>query len=161
MNETLAVLHLTESQCPTNYNLDKVAKLDNSHDGDSGAERPARAETTVVMKVIQTLTPVSNAAALDMLEILRALEQPECDEQDLFSLEQAEQVTCPRPTPTQVVAITRMIVGELRRMQWYGTLRDVHERANVSHETFKHRMKSKLCTMCDSVEHFFHACPLA
>ena len=116
MNETLAVLQLTESQCPTNYNLDKVAKLDNSHDGDSGAERPARAETTVVMKVIQTLTPVSNSAALDMLEILRALEQPERSEQDLFSLEQTEHVTRPRTTPTQVVVSVKMIVGELRRM---------------------------------------------
>ena len=109
LNETLAVLQLAESQCPTNYNIAKADQLDNSHDSDSAAERPTRAETTAVMKVIQTLTPVSNAAALDMLEILRALEQPECDEQDLFSLEQAEQVTCPRPTPTQVVVSTRMI----------------------------------------------------
>jgi hypothetical protein len=52
LNETLTVLQLTESQCPTNFNLAKEAKLDNSHDGDNAAERPARAETTVVMKVI-------------------------------------------------------------------------------------------------------------
>ena len=135
LNETLAVLQLVESQCPTNYNLVKVAKLDNSNDGDRSTERPSRAETMVVMKVIQTLTPASNAAALDMLKTLRALEQPERGEQDLFSLEQTEQVTRPLPTPTQVMASIRMIVGELRHIQWYGTLRDVHERVNVSHET--------------------------
>ena len=125
--------------------------MDNSHDGDNTAV------TSVVMKVIQTLTPVSNSAALDMLEILHVLEQPEHSEQDLFSLEQTEQVTRPRPTPTQVVVNIRMIVGELRHMQWYGTLstlRDVHERVNVPHETFNHHMKSKLCTMCGNAEHF-------
>ena len=46
-----------------------------------------------------------------MLEILHALEQPERSEQDIFSLEQAEQLTHPRPTPDQVVTSVKMIVG--------------------------------------------------
>ena len=115
------------------------AKLDNSQEGvDSVAECPARTEqNTTVMKVLQTLDPASNAEVLDMLEILHALEQPERSEQDIFSLVQAEQLARPRPTPVQVVVSVKMIVGELRHMQWYGTLRDIHERAYVSHATFK------------------------
>ena len=115
LNQTLAVLHLTESHCHTNYNLTKVVKVDNSQEGDDSTS--ARTESTAVMKVLQTLSPVSNEAALEMLEILSALEQPDRSEQDLFSLEQAEQVTRPRPNPAQVVVSVKMIVGELRRMQ--------------------------------------------
>ena len=90
-----------------------MAKLDNSQEGGhSAAERPSLTEqNTAVMKVLQTLDPSSNTTALDMLEILHALEQPERSEQDIFSLEQAEQLTHPRPTPDQVVTSVKMIVG--------------------------------------------------
>ena len=163
LDDTLVVLQLAEQQCPSHYNLAKAAKLlDTPQDGgDNSADRPARQESTAVMKVLQTLGPETSAATLDMLEVLRALEQPERSEHDFFSLEQAEQLARPRPIPAQVVVSVKLIEGELRLMQWYGTLRDVHERANVSQETFNHRMKSKLCTMCGSAAHFFHACPQA
>jgi hypothetical protein len=54
-----------------------------------------------------------------------------------------------------------MIIAELRKMKWAGTLRDVHERTGVSEDTFENRIRNRQCTMCGSTEHFFYACPRA
>ena len=44
-------------------------------------------------------------------------------------------------------------------MKWVGTLKDVHERAGVTHETFTTLTRNRECTMCGRAEHFFHDCP--
>ena len=42
LTETFTVLKLVEGQCPTNYNLTKAAKLDNSQEGDARRELKPR-----------------------------------------------------------------------------------------------------------------------
>jgi hypothetical protein len=157
--DTLAVLRLAEKRCSPEYNTAKAAKLDQGPgDSEPTLERPARTEQdTAVVKVMHTLGAQTNSAAIEFLKVLQHLDQAQHAETEWFSAVDE----CPLPFPTQVVASVKMILAELKRMRWGGTLQDVHEKAGVTHETFKTRMRNRECTMCGSAAHFFHACPQA
>jgi hypothetical protein len=163
LSETLAVLHLAEARCRPDYNTVKVTKLDHAQaEPEVTAEQPARPEhNTAVMKVLQTLGPQTNLAAVEFLNVLKRLERDEHAVQDWLSPNWTEQEVWPLPHPTQIVASVKMLIAELRKMRWAGTLRDVHERIGVSQTTFDDRMRNRQCTMCGSAEHFFYACPQA
>jgi hypothetical protein len=113
------------------------------------------------MQVLQTLGPQTNSAAVEFLNVLKRLERDEQAGQDWLSPNWTEQEAWPLPHPAQIVASVKMIIAELRKMKWAGTLRDVHERTGVSEDTFDNRMRNRQCTMCGSSEHFFYACPRA
>ena len=113
------------------------------------------------MKVLQTLGPQTNLAAVEFLNVLKRLERDEHAVQDWLSPNWTEKEVWPLPHPTQIVASVKMLIAELRKMRWAGTLRDVHERIGVSQTTFDDRMRNRQCTMCGSAEHFFYACPQA
>ena len=156
--DTLAVLRLAEKRCGPDYNTAKAAKLDQGQAEPELAERPARTEQdAAVVKVMQTLRPQSNSAAVEILKMLQHLDQAQHAEPTWFS----NQDDRPLPYPAQVVASINMIVSELKRMKWAGTLQDVHEKAGVPQEVFATRMRNRECTMCGSSDHFFHACPKA
>ena len=109
------------------------------------------------MKVLQSLGPQTNSAAVEFLSVLKRLEQEEQADQDWLSPKQEEQR--PWPLPSQIVASIKMLLAELRKMKWAGTLRDVHERAGISERIFDDRMSNRQCTMCGSAEHFLYSCP--
>jgi hypothetical protein len=157
--DTLAVLRLAERRCKPDYNTAKAAKLDQGQgDSEPILEHPARTEQdTAVVKVMRTLGAQTNSAAIEFLKVLQHLDQAQHTETEWFSAVDE----CPLPSPVQVVASVKMILAELKRMRWGGTLQDVHEQAGVTHETFKTRMRNRECTMCGSAAHFFHACPQA
>ena len=98
---------------------------------------------------------------MEFLNVLKRLERDEQARQDWLSPNWTEQEVWPLPHPAQIVASVKMIIAELRKMKWAGTLRDVHERTGVSEDTFDNRMRNRQCTMCGSTEHFFYACPQA
>ena len=110
-----------------------------------------------IVKVMQSLGPTSNTAAVDFLKILQHLDQEQHKEPEWFSTQEDR----PLPYPAQIVASIKLIVAELKRMKWVGTLQDVHERAGVTQSTFEARMRNRECTMCGSAAHFYHACPQA
>jgi hypothetical protein len=161
--DTLAVLHLTEARCRPDYNTVKVTKLDHAQtEPEATPDHPARPEhNAAVMKVLQTLGSQTNSAAVEFLNVLKRLERDEQAGQDWLSPNWTEQEVCPLPHPAQIVVSVKMIIAELRKMKWAGTLRDVHERTGVSEDTFDNRMWNRQCTMCGSTEHFFYACPRA
>jgi hypothetical protein len=163
LSDTLAVLHLAEARCRPDYNTVKITKLDHAQaEPEATPEHPARSEhNAAVMKVLQTLGPQTNSAAVEFLNVLKRLERDEQAGQDWLSPNWTEQEAWPLPHPAQIVASVKMIIAELRKMKWAGTLRDVHERTGVSEDTFDNRMRNRQCTMCGSTEHFFYACPRA
>jgi hypothetical protein len=154
--DTLAVLHLTEKRCSPEYNTGKAAQLDQGQgDSEPTLERPARTEQdTTVVKVMHTLGAQTNSAVIEFLKGLQHLDQAQHAETEWFSTVDE----CPLPFPTQVVTSVKMILVELKRIRWGGTLQDVHEKAGVIHETFKTHMCNREYTMCDSAAHFFHSC---
>jgi hypothetical protein len=159
LSETIAVLQLAEARCRPGYNTVQVTKIDNAQaEPAATSEQPARPEhNTAVMKVLQSLGPQTNSAAVEFLSVLKRLEQEEQADQDWLSPKREEQR--PWTLPTQIVASIKMLLAELRKMKWAGTLRDVHERAGISERIFDDRMSKRQCTMCGSAEHFLYACP--
>jgi hypothetical protein len=146
-----------EKRCSPEYNTAKAAKLDQGQgDSEPTLERPARTEQDKsVVKVMHTLGAQTNSAVIEFLKVLQHLDQAQHAETEWFSAVDE----CPLSFPTQVVVSVKMILSELKRMRWGGTLQDVHEKAGVTHETFKTRMRNRECTMCGSAAHFFHAYP--
>ena len=108
-----------------------------------------------VVKVMQSMVPQSNSVVVDFVKILQHLDQDQPSEPEWFSAQDER----PLSYPAQIVICVKLIVAELKRMKWVGTLKDVHERAGVTHETFTTRMRNREYTMCGSAEHFFHVCP--
>jgi hypothetical protein len=163
LSDTLAVLHLAETRCRPDYNTVKINKLDHTQtEPEATSEHPARSEhNAAVMKVLQTLGPQTNSAAVEFLNVLKRMERDEQTGQDWLSPNWTEQEAWSLPHPAQIVASVKIIIVELRKMKWTGTLRDVHERTGVSEDTFDNRMRNRQCTMCGSTEHFFYACPRA
>ena len=155
------VLQLAEARCRPGYNTVQVTKLDHAQaEPEATAEQPVRPEhNTAVMKVLQSLGPQTNSAAVEFLTVLKRLEQEEQAEQDWLSPKFSREEQRPWPLPAQIVASVKMLLAELRKMKWTGTLQDVHERAGISERTFDDRMSKRQCTMCGSAEHFFYACP--
>lgn len=85
---------------------------------------------------MQSLGPTSNTAAVDFLKILQHLDQEQHKEPEWFSTQEDR----PLPYPAQIVVSIKLIVAELKRMKWVGTLQDVHERAGVTQATFEAHM---------------------
>ncbi len=137
--DTLAVLRLAEKRCVPDYNTSRTAKLDQGQVQLELGEHPARTEQdTTMVKVMQTLAPQSNSAVVEFLKMLQHLDKSQHTDPEWFS----DQDDRPLPYPTQVVVSINMIVAELKRIRWGGTLQDVHEKTGVTHEMFKTRMRN-------------------
>jgi hypothetical protein len=126
LSDTLVILHLVEAQCRPDYNTVKVTKLDHAQsEPEATPEQPARPEhNTTVMKVLQTLGPQTNSAAVDFLHVLKRLERDDQAVQDWLSPNWSEKEVCPLKHHTQIVVRVKMIIVELRKMKWDSTLRD-------------------------------------
>jgi hypothetical protein len=102
---------------------------------------------------MHTLGVQTNSTVIEFLKVLQHLDQVQHAETEWFSAVDE----CPLPFPTQVVTSVKMILAELKRICWGGTMQNVYEKAGVTHETFKTRMRNRECTMCGSAAHFFHS----